>query len=78
MFLYLLESKEIRLISKLSSVIKLFILEKFLSLDLSSTIIVFILIFGYLFLQNLIDFISDFKDLRVYSILGNSNSLFLF
>ena len=58
MFLYLLESKEIRLISKLSSVIKLFILEKFLSLDLSSTIIVFILIFGYLFLQNLIDFIS--------------------
>ena len=78
MFLYLLESKEIRLISKLSSVIKLFILEKFLSLDLSSTIIVFILIFGYLFLQNLIDFISYFKDLRVYSILGNSNSLFLF
>ena len=66
------------LISKPLPSISFLILFKFSSLELSSTIIVLNLIFGYLVLQKLTDFISEFKDLKEYSILGNSNNLFLF
>ena len=51
---------------------------KFSDFELSSTRIVFILIFGYLALQQSIDLIKEFNDLKEYSILGFSNNLFYF
>ena len=64
--------------SKLLPPISFFSLFKFSSLDLSSTIMVLNLIFGYLVLEKLIDLISDFKAFKEYSTFGSSNSLFLF
>ena len=66
------------LISKPLPSISFFNLFKFSSLDLSSTIMVLNLMFGYFVLEKLIDLISDFRDLNEYSIFGSSNNLFLF
>ena len=65
-------------ISKLPLLISFLILSKFSLFDLSSIIIVLNLRFGYFVLQKLIDLISEFRDLKEYSIFGFSNNLFLF
>ena len=69
---------EIKLISTLFLAINSSILEIFSFLELFSTIIVLKFILGYFIFEKLIDLISEFKDLKVYSIFGNSNNLFLF
>ena len=65
-------------ISNLFLSINFFNLSKFSSFDLSSTTVILNLIFGYFFLQKLIELINELKDLKEYSILGSSNNLFLF